>query len=254
MKINKGKLLALGVLAVSLVGCLQAYSQQIIPCFPAPSGIVAWYRAETNTIDSIGGHDASGTIGYTNGEVGYSFFYDGNINTYLSVPASSNLDIGAGSGLTIEGWIKPDHELSGTGIPIAEYDSSTIVGLQFWIEPSLRLYSNIKDTSLVDHAIEAAADSLTTNEFQHVALTYDKASGDAFHYVNGVEITNRNFGTVRPLTTNNLYLGKRFVSSGPGGGVVFNGRIDELSFYNRALSACDIQSIFLMGSQGKCLP
>jgi hypothetical protein len=250
MKANTGKILGLLMMGASFFGGFYSYSQQIIPCFPPPDGIAAWYRAETNTIDSIGGNNATGGIQYTNGEVGYAFFFDGNTN-YLRVAASSNIDIGAGSGITIEGWIKPDHELANSGLPIVEYDSPSVIGTHLWAEPSLRLFANVRDTSSVDHVIEAAAGSLTTNEFQHVALTYDKSSGNAFLYVDGVQVANQNFGTIRPQTTSDMYLGKRIVS-GPGGGVVYNGRLDELSIYDRALSECDIQSIYLMGTQGKC--
>ena len=75
------------------------------------SGMAAWWPAEGNTLDIVGTNNATGGIGYTNGEVGKAFFFDGNTN-YLMVPASSYLNIGTGSGITIEGWIKPDHELA----------------------------------------------------------------------------------------------------------------------------------------------
>src|SRR6185437_13558620 len=98
------------------------------------------------------------------------------------------------------------------------------------VEPSLRLFSNIRDTSLTDHFIEAAAGSITTNALQHVAVTYDKNTGSAYLYVNGVQVANQNFGNITPLTTGDVYLGKRIVG-GAGGGVVYNGRLDEFSVY-----------------------
>jgi subtilisin-like proprotein convertase family protein len=216
------------------------------------SGMAAWWPAEGNANDVIGNNNATGGIGYTNGEVGRAFFFDG-VTNYLSASASPSLNIGTGSGVTIEGWIQPDHELAPTiptGIPIVEWSTPTVIGIHLWVEPSLRLFSNIRDTSLTDHIIEAAAGSITTNALQHVAVTYDKNTGSAYLYVNGVQVANQNFGNITPLTTGDVYLGKRIVG-GAGGGVVYNGRLDEFSVYNRALSPCEILDIYNAASAGK---
>jgi len=48
-------------------------------------------------------------------------------------------------------------------------------------------------------------------------------------------------------TTNLLFIGKNL-----GTGSCFHGMIDEVSIYNRALSASEIQSVYYAGSSGKC--
>jgi hypothetical protein len=83
-----------------------------------------------------------------------------------------------------------------------------------------------------------------------VALTYDKASGVAVIYLNGAAVTNKNLGSFIPQTSYNLYFGKR--ASGPFSGSYFNGLMDELSLYNRALSSDEISAIYIAGSAGKC--
>ena len=73
-------------------------------CTPPPSGLVAWWSAEGNASDSINGNNGSpaGALGYTTGEDGQAFVFDGS-TSYIPVPASASLNIGAtGSGVTIE--------------------------------------------------------------------------------------------------------------------------------------------------------
>ena len=112
------------------------------------------------------------------------------------------------------------------------------------------LYANIIDTTGVYHAVETAGGILATNVLQHVALTYDKTSGVAVLYLNGVAVTITNLGSFTPQTSYDLYFGKR--PSGPFAGSYFNGLMDEISIYNRALSSNEVASIYNAGSSGKC--
>src|SRR3954466_12668570 len=71
-------------------------------CTPEPTGLVSWWRAESNGLDSISGNTAyapllPGGAGFAAGEVGQAFKLD-NTNAFLMVPASPSLNVGAGSG------------------------------------------------------------------------------------------------------------------------------------------------------------
>ena len=98
------------------------------------------------------------------------------------------------------------------------------------------------------------ANALVTGVWQHIAATYDKTSGLASLYINGALITQTNLGSFTPQTSfTNLLLGARttyFSTTSPGN--VFSGKMDELSLYNRALTASEIQTIYQAGSNGKC--
>jgi len=85
-----------------------------------------------------------------------------------------------------------------------------------------------------------------------VALTYDQASGVGTIYCNGAVVVRQNLGSFTPLTTYNLYLGRR----PPGGSdtYTFAGLLDEPSLYNRALSSNEIAAIYNADSGGKCPP
>ena len=70
-------------------------------------------------------------------------------------------------------------------------------------------------------------------------------------YLNGVVVAQETLGSFNPLTTYDLYLGRR-VSGAPDELFAFSGLIDEPSIYNRALSSNEIAAIYNAGSAGKC--
>jgi RecA/RadA recombinase len=218
-------------------------------CDPAPSGIVSWWPGEGNANDIVGTNNGTlqGGVGYLPGKVGMAFnFYDTNAAIY--VPASSNLNVGVGAGLTVEAWIKPTDVTQLH--PIFEWNSGTNFAVHLFITPSGVLYGNLVDSSMGWHILNSTAGLLVTNQFQHVAMTYDQGSGVATLYCNGQVVAQQNFGSFVPLTTYNLYLGRR---PAPAGGTCsFAGLLDEPSIYSRALSSNEIAAIYGAGSAGKC--
>jgi subtilisin-like proprotein convertase family protein len=215
------------------------------------SGMVSWWPAEGDANDIIGNNNGTpvGGVTYAGGEVGQAFLLNGS-SSYVSVPSNPGLDIGAaGTGVTIEAWIKPSSS-SSLG-PIAEWDSPTKDGLQLWCEANFALTANITGSTGSAHFMTTGLNRLTAN-WQHVALTYDKISGIASLYINGIVVVSTNFGTIAPETTYpnyNLNIGLRNASS--VGTFHFSGLIDELAIYKRALTPCEITAIYNAGSLGK---
>ena len=102
---------AYAVVITNIYGSTQSSNANlmVIPCDPAPSGLVAWWPAGSNAADIIGGNNGileNGT-GFSNGEVGQAFNLNGINNFVLVNAASPTWDVGQGSGFTIEGWIDP---------------------------------------------------------------------------------------------------------------------------------------------------
>ena len=246
------------LLAIATVGLLNLTSHAQ-DCDPPPSGLVAWWRGENNTLDSFGTNNGSflGTAGYTNGEVGNAMLFNG-VDNGIVVPPSASLNVGAGNGLTIEAWVNPSEITpGGKANPVVEWNegNGSSYGSAFWLtHPSVAIgnfFANLVDTGGGNHVIFSNSGLITTNVYQHVAVTYDKASGTAALYYNGVQVAvDTTFGQFTPQTTYPLYLGER-----PPGDInswVFSGSMDEVSLYNRALSSNEIAAIYLAGSGGKC--
>jgi hypothetical protein len=232
-------------------------------CVTPPAGLVAWWKGENNTIDSVYHNTASEqNITFTNGEVGQTFVFNGT-DSSLMASASSSLNVGLGNGFTIETWINPANlNLQpifewNTGIPEDNPDAS--VGVHLWITTYSAdgvtigpgtLFANLEDTNIAFHTIASAAGILTANTFQHVALTYDKTTGVTVLYRNGVPVATANLGVFTPQTSFDFYMGWR--PTGTSAGTRFTGMLDEPSIYNRTLSQAEIQSIYNAGSAGKC--
>src|SRR4029078_9953846 len=91
--------------------------------------------------------------------------------------------------------------------------------------------------------------SIPLNSWTHVAMTFDSANGQYVIYVNGQVVASTTsagaiFGTDRNVLigSEDSYIGRRF-----------DGLIDELEIFNRALTAAEIQAIFSVGAAGQCI-
>ncbi|HEX8679062.1 MAG TPA: LamG-like jellyroll fold domain-containing protein, partial [Chthoniobacterales bacterium] len=93
----------------------------------------------------------------------------------------------------------------------------------------------------------AGTTTLQPNTWYHAAVTYDGATVKL--YLNGVlESSKATAALNTALDSNGLTIGLRPATS------VWNGQIDEIDIFNRALSLAEIQAIYYAGAQGKCAP
>jgi hypothetical protein len=81
----------------------------------------------------------------------------------------------------------------------------------------------------------AGPTQLALNTWTHLAITYDGSSQRL--YINGVEVANRAQSGTIATSAEVLRIGGNSVW-----GEYFQGRIDEVRIYNRALSASQIQT------------
>jgi len=219
---------------------------------------VAWWPFEGNGLDIINGNSLTlvGNPAFVLGEVGQALSFDGSDDAAFAAPSAS-LNVGTGVGLTLEGWINPTDPSQLQ--PLLEWnDNLGNIGAHLWMSVDTAaagdgigdLFANLVDTSGNSHQVRTAADLLNVNTWQHIALTYDNATGQAVLYYNGVAAGQSSVGSFTPQTSFPLYFGLR--PSGFFSGIRFSGAQDEISLYDRALSASEIQSIFTQGAAGKC--
>jgi hypothetical protein len=229
-------------------------------CTPPASGLVSWWKAEGNALDSADGNNGTlvNDVGFAPGEVGQGFLFT-HTNQNVRIPASSNLDVGLGDGLTLEAWINPS-DVSKYD-PIFEYnadDGVTYWGVHLYVVPTGSssnnvgaLYANVQEVGNIWHQLQSADAVVGADSLQHVALTYDKTSGVARLYRNGVIVAETTFGSFTPKTTGYLNIGCR-PTDPANQSLTFSGVIDEPSVYNRALSSNEIAAIYNAGTAGKC--
>jgi hypothetical protein len=231
-------------------------------CPPAtcnlPQGIAAWWKLEGNGVDSFGANVGTlvGSPEFKPGKVGQAIALDGS-NDHLEAAASPSLNLGAGPGMTIETWIKPNSV--GSQQPLVEWNNeSGTIGAHFWISVATleggsgSLWINLMDTGGVAHQLSTTTGLVLPGVYQHVAASYDKASGAAAIYLNGSLVAQTNLGTFTADTTADCFLGYR--PSGAAAGTRFAGEMDEVTLYGRALTASEIAMIYVADAVGKCPP
>lgn len=243
-------------MALAIAGLAQFAKAQ--PCVPAPTGIVGWWPAEGNGISIIGPNTAtaSGGISYVPGVVGQAFNFDGTGD--LVIPAATNL---AFQNLTVETWIMAG-DLNEPQ-PIIEYGNATgLCSMNLWhgwgpglslLPGSLTAFFRNPDNS-AGVGVESPGGLLQSNQWSHIALTYDTSNYTARLYHNGVLVGEATSGEpVHPNGMLNVNLGYRPVGSADlFGGRRLTGKLDEVGIYNRVLSISEIQAIYAAGAAGKC--
>jgi hypothetical protein len=213
------------------------------------AGMIAWWRAESNALDSIGAHDAPTPFGssYQTGKVGMAFDVPG-LGNRLKVPDSP--DFVLTNAFTVEGWMYARQASNG----IVAMRGDARPGFDSWTLGMTNIQGDLSfiiDSDATGEPVEIDA-PVQTNEWQHFAATFDATNGMRL-YINGVLAAQTNT-TVRPvgiLDTNygpGIGLGNSAVNSNFN---TFVGALDEMALYSRALTATEIQNIYNAGTTGK---
>ena len=216
-------------------------------CAPAPSGLVGWWRAEGDAHDVIGGNH--GTLGsganFTDGEVGQAFSFNGTSSSYVSIPDSPLLDSFTNS-ITIELWLKANQTN-------ANSNWQTIVskGNAAW-EIQATVYARTVSFFMggPNPSNVTGSRNVQDGQWHHVAAVYDGTNINL--YVDGT--LDASTPSTGGIVQNSYPMGIGYSAQGLGGspGYFYNGKVDEVSLYHRALSAGEIAAIYNAGSAGKC--
>jgi hypothetical protein len=218
-------------------------------CVQPPAGLVSWWPGEGNAQDIIGPNDGTlqGGTTFALGMVGQAFRFDG-VDDYVQVPHDPSLN--PDSALTIEAWI---HSASTEGprIIVAKWNDDT--GDWSYIfkdhNDSDKLRIELSESIHNDLADLEGGTSIALGTWVHVATTYNSGEGIVRLYFNGVEDASLAVGSGRLIDAS---LTDLLIGAHSFGIENFAGLIDEVSIYNRALSAEEIAAIFDAGSAGKC--
>ncbi|MEM7790578.1 MAG: Ig-like domain-containing protein, partial [Verrucomicrobiota bacterium] len=209
-------------------------------------GLVSWWQANCDGIDHISANLGflEGEMGFAEGAVAAAFDFDG-INDRIRVFESQSLDFGNKPGLTFEFWVNL-RELRDSRI--FEYSDQTTVGVNTSVYSGNGIRFDVVDRDLNSHVIEVD-NVLTANNWHHVAVTWERESGDTFIYVDGIPRQAGNTGPIEAFTTGDLFFGADEAET-----AYFKGQIDEMTAYCRPLIISEVYQIFSAGIFGKCPP
>lgn len=213
-----------------------------------PPGLIAWWQAEGNMLDSAGAHHGSGSASptYAAGRFGQAFQFNGTDQS-VAVP-DVHPDLDSWTQFTLEAWINldktADFELSAPGRMIFSKVGNAADEVHFNQGYQFGPYDNATKIALAFNTngqawpgfvtVANLGTPLLTNTWYHLVGTYDHNAAKI--YLNGVPLVTNVIG---PVTLQNsgssLRISKDDNLNGP-----FAGRIDDARIYNRALSASEI--------------
>ncbi|MCI0503671.1 LamG domain-containing protein, partial [Candidatus Micrarchaeota archaeon] len=227
-------------------GCLEIDPDECEYCVDAPAGMVSWWDGDNATVpeDIWGDNDGvfmnNATISSA-GMVGSAFLFDG-VNDYVSIPDPT----GGLSAFTFDAWVKFDN-VSRDEFIAGDWGNGWLLFerygmLQFYVRGA-------SGNTFIENA-----STVGTTGWHHVAATYD-GSGMAYVYLDGVQSAKSAAGKgVVAAGSPTARLGHSGYYSSPGNTshLFFEGMIDEVEIYNRALNATEIKSISDSLGEGKC--
>ncbi|MBI3850912.1 MAG: tandem-95 repeat protein [Verrucomicrobia bacterium] len=219
-------------------------------CVPTPSGLVSWWRGESDALDSADGNNGTLQNGavIAAGKVGQAFSLDG-VDDVALVADAPNLRFGPTSPMTVDMWV---YRTSSNPVQHIIGKRASCTGSS--TEGTFQLVFDDAGVGLAfgppSGACACSGQALPLNTWTHLAGTFDGTTLRLF--ING-QLAATTPGSLGPANTAPLKIGDSG-SCGAFYGQAFGGLIDEVSIYNRALTTNEIQSIYNAGSAGKCPP
>ena len=220
-------------------------------CTPAAPGLVSWWSGDGNALDSRSRNNGTLQNGATfaAGHVGQAFSLDG-IDDRVTIGNPDNLNFGFGD-FSIQVWVRTSF-LGGTFGDMIVSKISTGNDVQFQLGydaggtgfPTFTMSDSVNSTTVSGKA------NLADGNFHLLAAV---RNGTTLRlYVDGEEVGSATTAALISASSgNNVVIGGR---DNPNFDPYFNGLIDEVQFFDRALSASEIQSAFNSGTAGVCKP
>jgi len=216
------------------------------------NGLVAYYPFNGNANDGSGNGNNGTLVGATLtanhlGIANSAYSFNGS-NSYIYATVT-NLPFG-NSPRSISGWIKIYSNTSQFANFVASW------GYGDWnpadcYAASFGLYIDNIVTTLAfwgSFVGMGANYDFHTNTFYSVAATYD-GNGNVALYVNGAYLTEQNVGNLNTVTNNSLLrIGRSTHTDTTGWAGYLTGSLDNVRIYNRALSASEVQQLYVYES------
>jgi hypothetical protein len=201
---------------------------------PQPSGLVAAYSFEegsgANAADTSGNNNTGslqGATWTTQGKFGNALVFNGA--GWVTVNDANALALS--TGMTLEAWVYPTATPTNWSTVMLKEQPGALIYALYAGSPS-----NRPGTYLFTSAEQGldGTTALPLNTWSHLAGTYD---GTALRlYVNGTQVASKAVSGIIASSSGALRIGGNNVW-----GEYFNGSIDEVRIYNRALNQAEIQ-------------
>ncbi|HUL51199.1 MAG TPA: LamG-like jellyroll fold domain-containing protein, partial [Candidatus Nitrosotalea sp.] len=223
----------------------QEFTLQVFVPVSPPPGIVAWWRAEADALDSVGTNHGTlrNGVSFVPGKAGQAFSLDGASQS-IEIPDAPAL---RPTSLTVEGWIL-FNAANGIRVIFAKPVGTGILdSFGVWLENG-NLKAVISDVAGSGTALSIPF-SPAPNQWHHIAFTFDDGTKQQALYLDGAQVASGAVNKSIGYDNHPMLLGRDDDNGAPGWFVA--GGIDEAALYNRALSATEIASLYGAGPAGR---
>jgi len=211
-------------------------------------GLVLWLKLDEGSgsiAEDSSRYGNNGSISgatWTIGKLGNGLEFDGE-NDYVEIPFNKSLNT---TSITISLWFE---SLGKTGEQeLVDHRGGAQSGY------NLRISGSEFPIDLIwivggwpDERWLSVSDVIESNTWYHVVATYDFSTGEQKLYLNSLEIASQNTNKDISGSPESIVLGSVIGHNG----YFFNGTIDEVRIYNRALSEDEIKALYYEGLTNK---
>ena len=181
----------------------------------------------------------------------FNSIWSGSFSISLWYKSPSSFSVG------VDNYLGNDSAVGKGYIEFRQRESSGKAKIELYMSNS---YSSSAPYNTYGGEIASSSDFLTTNTWHHLVWTADRpASGTTTSklYINGSEVTLNTIAAFLSslpnaggtFDNNTLIAARNNASSGSGSGELYlDGHLDEMAFFNSALSSSDVTSIYNSGA------
>jgi hypothetical protein len=238
-------------------------------CVAPPTGMTNWWPADGNTLDIIGGEHGTLQNGATfgPGQVIQAFSLDGT-NDFVLVPNDPSAAFNFNGSFSIDAWIFLAANSPQFSPIVSKWNDIGVNNRSYFlaidnarITTQQRLRFDVSQDGLFSiggthNSIRTSTSSIPLNTWTHVAAVFDASVPTLHVYINGV-LNDGPSAIATNVTTPFVVNEPVLIGAGDLGSDVrdfFNGRIDEVELFNRALTPADVLALFNAGTAGKVAP
>ena len=194
----------------------------------APVDLISWWMFDGNAEDGVGGNHGTPNGGvdlnYNDAIRGEVASFDGD-GDYVNTGTPT-----IGNKFTISAWINTNINTTGVWRHVFSRDTNGI-GYGTGGDMKMRLTKvNIADGP-------ASNSVIGKNQWYHVAVTFDNTNNMTTYYLNGVNDGGGQFNVVFSETSTRI-------GNSLGYDAFWNGTIDDVMIFNKALTEAEIQAIY----------
>ncbi len=231
--------------AVATLGLTAATMAQTVPSYVPSNGLVGWWPFNNNANDESGNGNNGTVTGptLTNdrfGNAGRAYNFNGT-SDYISVP---NIASSGNAARSICSWVKSTSNIQNCIVSTGNYNVTSIrFNLVMGYGPGAQTQpGKVGVMGFNNDFYPNTGQSVNNNKWHLVCATYNGA-GSVKTYVDGIL---DNSGSKTYNTSGQLnYFGKSSdINNGGGNQCFFNGLIDDIGIWNRALTDQEISDLY----------